>query len=365
VSGSLDARFYDPEVGRFTSQDSYLGEINDPPSLHRYFYANANPTRYVDPTGHAAKDWIWAAANETERAAKATFNTALGPLRTPFNVAKRSIEEKSIVAGVRGELRDTFNKFGAMDAAERVYREGGGLPKAAEEGAREHLANMAASVVPVRETITLLAPDTDGWQKAEAAANFIAKGGSLLLGMRGGAPRAAIAQEGHAATLLAPTDAGWQRFLPEAEARLAAAKAKYGDSPLFAMERPQAPASSSATTTVIPDDAFVVRGGVATPEQIARGIGPHRDVPGLTGFSAQSRAGATVEELAATGGVGNGPFPNGQVSVSTAGQLRCIGCDVIPSPGAGANHVTVTPGPATPAQISEQLKPRRNPARPE
>jgi RHS repeat-associated protein len=46
------ARFYDPEVGRFTSQDSFLGEINDPPSLHRYFYANANPTRYIDPTGH-------------------------------------------------------------------------------------------------------------------------------------------------------------------------------------------------------------------------------------------------------------------------------------------------------------------------
>jgi RHS repeat-associated protein len=47
-----NARFYDPEVGRFTSQDSYLGQIDDPPSLHRYFYANDNPTRYVDPTGH-------------------------------------------------------------------------------------------------------------------------------------------------------------------------------------------------------------------------------------------------------------------------------------------------------------------------
>jgi RHS repeat-associated protein len=50
------ARFYDPEVGRFTSQDSFLGEINDPPSLHRYFYGNANPLRYIDPTGHSAQD---------------------------------------------------------------------------------------------------------------------------------------------------------------------------------------------------------------------------------------------------------------------------------------------------------------------
>src|SRR5262249_39093232 len=44
----------DPEVGRFTSQDSFLGQIDDPPSLHRYFCANDNPLRYVDPTGHEA-----------------------------------------------------------------------------------------------------------------------------------------------------------------------------------------------------------------------------------------------------------------------------------------------------------------------
>ena len=44
----------DPEVSRFISQDSELGKIDDPPSLHRYFYANASPTKYTDPTGHAS-----------------------------------------------------------------------------------------------------------------------------------------------------------------------------------------------------------------------------------------------------------------------------------------------------------------------
>jgi len=106
----------------------------------------------------------------------------------------------------------------------------------------------------------------------------------------------------------------------------------------------------------LPDEAIVVRGGVATPKQIAEGIGPHRDVEGLTGFSAQSRAGATVEELASTGGVGGGPFPHGQVSVSSAGQLRGVGADVVPSPGAGANHVTVTPGQATPAPTKRAIQ---------
>jgi len=64
------ARFYDPEVGRFISQDSYLGQVDDPPSLHRYFYANDNPTRYVDPTGH---DNELVQAAEQERARRAAL----------------------------------------------------------------------------------------------------------------------------------------------------------------------------------------------------------------------------------------------------------------------------------------------------
>lgn len=48
------ARFYDPQLGRFLSQDSYLGEGNTPPSLHRYLYAYANPTVYVDLNGYCS-----------------------------------------------------------------------------------------------------------------------------------------------------------------------------------------------------------------------------------------------------------------------------------------------------------------------
>ncbi|MCC6180036.1 MAG: hypothetical protein IT305_32380, partial [Chloroflexi bacterium] len=46
------ARYFDPELGRFLSQDSYLGELTEPPSLHRYLYAADRPTYYVDPDGH-------------------------------------------------------------------------------------------------------------------------------------------------------------------------------------------------------------------------------------------------------------------------------------------------------------------------
>ena len=68
------ARYFDPQIGRFISQDSFLGEIDNPPSLHRYFYANANPTRFIDPTGHFSWDqakagWKGFKAEAFERAA--------------------------------------------------------------------------------------------------------------------------------------------------------------------------------------------------------------------------------------------------------------------------------------------------------
>ena len=47
-------RYYDSEIGRFNRHDPFRGEINTPLSLHRYLYANANPTIYVDPDGRAA-----------------------------------------------------------------------------------------------------------------------------------------------------------------------------------------------------------------------------------------------------------------------------------------------------------------------
>jgi RHS repeat-associated protein len=49
------ARFYDADIGRFLSQDSFLGSVNAPPSLHRYAYSFSAPTRYIDPTGN----WGW------------------------------------------------------------------------------------------------------------------------------------------------------------------------------------------------------------------------------------------------------------------------------------------------------------------
>lgn len=50
----FQARYYDPQTGRFLTQDPYEGDWNTPLSLHHYLYAYGNPTVYVDRDGHSA-----------------------------------------------------------------------------------------------------------------------------------------------------------------------------------------------------------------------------------------------------------------------------------------------------------------------
>ena len=48
----LRARYMDPETGRFLSMDTYGGNLSNPISQNRYLFANSNPVKYSDPSGH-------------------------------------------------------------------------------------------------------------------------------------------------------------------------------------------------------------------------------------------------------------------------------------------------------------------------
>jgi hypothetical protein len=83
-------------------------------------------------------------------------------------------------------------------------------------------------------------------------------------------------------------------------------------------------------------DQYVVRAGLARPGNLISGTTPHRDIPGLTGFSVQSAPGVSVCELAR-----GGEFRNGWISVAKVSDLRRRGFEIIcPTPGKGLYHAT-------------------------
>lgn len=52
----LRARYYDTKIGRFISEDTYKGQVDNPLSLNRYTYTHNNPIRYVDPSGNQVSE---------------------------------------------------------------------------------------------------------------------------------------------------------------------------------------------------------------------------------------------------------------------------------------------------------------------
>ncbi|MGQ0586723.1 MAG: RHS repeat-associated core domain-containing protein, partial [Gammaproteobacteria bacterium] len=54
----MQARFYDPLVGRFLSTDPIYFSDNNPFTFNRYAYANNNPYKYTDPFGMDTKEQV-------------------------------------------------------------------------------------------------------------------------------------------------------------------------------------------------------------------------------------------------------------------------------------------------------------------
>jgi len=105
----------------------------------------------------------------------------------------------------------------------------------------------------------------------------------------------------------------------------------------------------------LPDVSWVVRGGQNRAADIERGFGTHPS--GATGISVESAPGLSVQELA-------GAVPHGHVGVTTVGEVRAAGGDVIRTRGRSPNHATLVG--LTPDQASALLTPTvTNPAREE
>jgi RHS repeat-associated protein len=307
----LNARYMDPTVGRFLSPDPIFAPTRRW-GLDPYAYAAFDPINRLDPTGAADEavegvDWgYWTGLVRAAIGNISAFGAGFGVGNFQGRIPLGGIYRPSV--GIDSPYFELGRDVGMIFGGAQLTSQGVSIAKGG-----------AAFALGTAET-----------GAGAIAGGAVAVGGVLVAGA--GVVNAGI---------------GIVRTAQD----------------LNSLRKGDGTSTAKNAAEGVADEAHVVRGGIATPEQIAKGIGPHKGVPGLTGFSAQARTGASVEELASTGGVGGGPFPHGKISVTTAGELRCIGCEVVPSPGGGANHVTVVPGTATSGQISDVFEILPNPAR--
>ncbi|MEJ6950752.1 RHS repeat-associated core domain-containing protein [Natronospora cellulosivora (SeqCode)] len=50
------ARYYDPGIARFITEDSWPGRLSDPQTQNTYIYTLNNPMKYIDPTGNVPEE---------------------------------------------------------------------------------------------------------------------------------------------------------------------------------------------------------------------------------------------------------------------------------------------------------------------
>ena len=135
----MQARYYDPLIGRFYGIDS-VGFVEDNPhSFNRYAYGNNNPYRYVDPDGRASKvaTLIRLTADKTHEIARLTLQQAQRARRAGENVRGDTAQvAKQIESGAFGGSR----KSGDLLKHEgHVLKDGStGMPHYQTEGQLGH-----------------------------------------------------------------------------------------------------------------------------------------------------------------------------------------------------------------------------------
>jgi hypothetical protein len=99
------ARYYDPEIGRFISADTFNLDFTNPQGLNRYTYCFNNPLRHTDPSGNWPPwDQIKSAANTVVNKVKDGLQVA----QTKVAEVTQSVETK--VAEGKQVVKQTINE---------------------------------------------------------------------------------------------------------------------------------------------------------------------------------------------------------------------------------------------------------------
>ena len=372
---NMNGRVYDSAIGRFLTADPHIQSPGDLQSFNRYSYVLNNPLAYTDPMGYFSfkkffravvaivvavvvvvyvMPAIFAAAAGSAAGGAAMAATTGAKLLTGAIAGGLSsaVQAGTAKAFWRGALTGAlFAGAGAVGAAQGEYgaahfaaHAGAGCVSAVAGGG--NCGRGAASAL-VGKFVTGLTEGVGG----DDLSGHIMKG--AMASVAGGL--ASVAGGGKFDD--GATTAAFGYLFNQAITRKFQNPATLcgpencGGGGAGGGGRMSGGGGSSR----LPDSALVCRGGTCTSDRFATGSGVTLDSTGkLEGVSVNSGAGKTVEQL--TVGI-----PNKSVGVTTVGDVRRAGGDVIPSPRvSNQNHCDMCG--ITPQQAEMLMTPTiRNP----
>ena len=107
-------RMYSPTIGRFISQDTLSLDPNNPDSWNLFGYARGNPTTFVDPTGHIARQMLDESINRSTdqsgwftAGVKAFFKEAGYQTLDVISFGALHRQDKLVDQNLAGQISDT------------------------------------------------------------------------------------------------------------------------------------------------------------------------------------------------------------------------------------------------------------------
>jgi len=92
---NMNARLYDPTIGRFLSADTVIDGMYTTQGFNRYSYVKNNPLKYTDPSGH----WGW---SSFKRAFKKVVHAVKKNIKTIVTVAVAVVVTIAVTAATGG-----------------------------------------------------------------------------------------------------------------------------------------------------------------------------------------------------------------------------------------------------------------------
>lgn len=342
---NMRGRMYEPRLGRFLSPDPLVMDPLLGQAYNRYSYVLNNPLRFTDPSGFSPElsdSWDGNSLYFTGfglivsgagyllgggggQKVGASPGTAQGLPLSGVAPTQGSFYESSVAAGMvvaNFGLQQAVFSLGAAAGAGRMV--GGlayGVYATAEDPLYPFLASWSMAAAGYSE---------DGVSGAFNAFNPVSAVLKTAYVSNLNWDRGQYYESGAFACMATVTAVG---TLYGAESVAVGATAAMG---LAGGVETEAVEAALSPKTELPDSALVCRGGTCQAEAFRTGSGVEVAPDGtLRGISTQSKAGASIEELAQR-------FQNNQVGVTTVGEIRGAGGEVVPDgTPRNPNHATV------------------------